>query len=249
MKYTLFFIFVLLCIIELNAQNHHLSGSPIKKSDKSRKSTTPEHKEETGTKTHEKKDQKDKDKGKNDTIPKKTEKQKQKDVIDWVLSKKDKDKDKDKKPHDNVPKTPKQKEQELIDFLRSKKGSGYAYGSSGQRLTKKLYEELRRKYGKNFNNNTKKWLYKEVYDSAGLVKKAFEQAGIKLPHGATSSWKNGDWKEKGDIKHMPSNQVCVLYRRGSDGMVHTGIYLGNGNVIEAKGSAYGVVETSLKELL
>ena len=214
MKYTLFFIFVLLCIIELNAQNHHLSGSPIKKSDKSRKSTTPEHKEETGTKTHEKKDQKDKDKGKNDTIPKKTEKQKQKDVIDWVLS---------------------------------KKGSGYAFGSSGQRLTKKLYEELRRKYGKNFNNNTKKWLYKEVYDSAGLVKKAFEQAGIKLPHGATSSWKNGDWKEKGDIKHMPSNQVCVLYRRGSDGMVHTGIYLGNGKVIEAKGADYGVVETSLKD--
>ena len=206
MKYTLFFILVLLCIIELNAQNHHLSGSPIKKSDKSRKSTTPEHKEETGTKTHEKKDQKEKDKGKNDTIPKKTEKQKQKDVIDWVLS---------------------------------KKGSGYAFGSSGQ--------ELRRKYGKNFNNNTKKWLYKEVYDSAGLVKKAFEQAGIKLPHGATSSWKNGDWKEKGDIKHMPSNQVCVLYRRGNDGMVHSGIYLGNGNVIEAKGSAYGVVETSLKD--
>ena len=214
MKYTLFFIFVLLCIIELNAQNHHLSGSPIKKSDKSRKSTTPEHKEETGTKTHEKKDQKDKDKGKSDTIPKKTEKQKQKDVIDWVLS---------------------------------KKGSGYAFGSSGQRLTKKLYEELRRKYGKNFNNNTKKWLYKEVYDSAGLVKKAFEQAGIKLPHGATSSWKNGDWKEKGDIKHMPSNQVCVLYRRGKDGMVHTGIYLGNGKVIEAKGADYGVVETSLKD--
>ena len=214
MKYTLFFIFVLLCIIELNAENHHLSGSPIKKSDKSRKSTTPEHKEETGTKTHEKKDQKDKDKGKNDTIPKKTEKQKQKDVIDWVLS---------------------------------KKGSGYAFGSSGQRLTKKLYEELRRKYGKNFNNNTKKWLYKEVYDSAGLVKKAFEQAGIKLPHGATSAWKNGDWKEKGDIKHMPSNQVCVLYRRGKDGMVHTGIYLGNGKVIEAKGADYGVVETSLKD--
>ena len=46
---------------------------------------------------------------------------------------------------------------------------------------------------------------------------------------------------------MPSNQVCVLYRRGSDGMVHSGIYLGNGKVIEAKGSAYGVVETSLKD--
>jgi cell wall-associated NlpC family hydrolase len=214
MRYTLFFILVLLCIIELNAQNHHLSGSPIKKSDKSRKSTTPEHKEETGTKTHEKKDQKDKDKGKNDTIPKKTEKQKQKDVIDWVLS---------------------------------KKGSGYAFGSSGQRLTKKLYEELRRKFGSNFKNSTKKWLFKEVYDCSGLVMKALEKIGVKLPHGATSAWKNGDWKEKGDIKHMPSNQVCVLYRRGSDGMVHSGIYLGNGNVIEAKGSAYGVVETSLKD--
>ena len=214
MKYTLFFILVLLCIIELNAQNHHLSGSPIKKSDKSRKSTTPEHKEETGTKTHEKKDQKDKDKGKNDTIPKKTEKQKQKEIIDWLLS---------------------------------KKGSGYAFGSSGQRLTKKLYEELRRRFGKDFKNSTKKWMYKEGYDCSGLVMKALEKIGVKLPHGATSAWKNGDWKEKGDIKHMPSNQVCVLYRRGKDGMVHTGIYLGNGKVIEAKGADYGVVETSLKD--
>ena len=222
MKYTLFFVLVLLCIIELKANNHqnHL-GNPIKKSKESEKSTKPEHKKET-KETKETKPQERKDR-------------------------KDKDKDKDKKPHDNVPKTPKQKEQELIDFLRSKKGSGYAYGSSGQRLTKKLYEELRRKFGSNFKNSTKKWLFKEVYDCSGLVMKAFEKIGVKLPHGATSAWKNGDWKEKGDIKHMPSNQVCVLYRRGSDGMVHSGIYLGNGNVIEAKGSAYGVVETSLKD--
>ena len=30
-------------------------------------------------------------------------------------------------------------------------------------------------------------------------------------------------------------------------MEHTGIYLGNGKVIEAKGADFGVVETSLKE--
>ena len=220
MKYTLFYVLVLLCIIELNAERHHQSGSPIKQSDKSRKSTTPEHKEEIKPKTHEKKDQKDhdknkdKDKGKHDHTPKKTEKQKQKDIVEWSLS---------------------------------KRGSGYAFGSSGQRLTKKLYEELKRKYGPNFSNRTKKWLYKEVYDSAGLVSKAFEQGGIRLPRGATSSWKNGDWKEKGDIKHIPSNQVSVVYRRGNDGMIHSGIYLGNGKVIEAKGSEYGVVETSLKD--
>ena len=218
MKYTLFFVLVLLCIIELNGQHHHHSGSPIKKSDKSQKSTKPEHKEEPKTKTQDKnvkKDHdKDKDKGKNDNVPKKTEKQKQKEIVDWLLS---------------------------------KKGSGYAYGSSGQRLTKKLYEELRRRFGKEFKNSTKKWMYKEVYDCSGLVMKALEKVGVKLPHGATSAWKTGDWKEKGDINHMPSDKVCILYRRGNDGMVHTGIYLGNGKVIEAKGADYGVVETSLKD--
>lgn len=77
MKYTLFYVLVLLCIIELNAERHHQSGSPIKQSDKSKKSTTPEHKEETKPKTHEKKDpkdhdkDKDKDKGKHDPAPKK----------------------------------------------------------------------------------------------------------------------------------------------------------------------------------
>ena len=36
MKYTLFYVLVLLCIIELNAERHHQSGSPIKQSDKSK---------------------------------------------------------------------------------------------------------------------------------------------------------------------------------------------------------------------
>ena len=153
---------------------------------------------------------------------------------------------KDEKKH--VAKNKHQKEAQIIeDFLREKLGKGYAYGTSGERLTKKLFQELKHRHGKNFKKSTKQWIMKECYDCSGLVMRALQKVGIKLPHNAKEAWNSNSWKEKGDIKNIPKDKLCIVYRKGSDGMEHTGIYLGNGKVIEAKGADFGVVETSLKE--
>ncbi len=48
--------------------------------------------------------------------------------------------------------------------------------------------------------------------------------------------------EKGDITSMPDVKGVLVFYPG-----HVGVYVGNGKVIEARGHAYGVVETNLKD--
>ena len=55
-------------------------------------------------------------------------------------------------------------------------------------------------------------------------------------------------KQRGNIKDIQNDQLCLVFRRGKDGkMSHIGVYIGNDTVIEAKGADYGVVQTSLKD--
>jgi hypothetical protein len=141
------------------------------------------------------------------------------------------------------------KVQKITKFATSKKdsGCGYAYGSEGQTLTPDLLKNLKDKYGKNVKESTSKWMNKECYDCSGLVMKALDQAGIKVHHSAKYTWTE-DMKQRGDIKDIPNDKLCLVFRKGKDGqMEHIGIYLGNGKVIEARGADYGVVERDLKE--
>ena len=46
---------------------------------------------------------------------------------------------------------------------------------------------------------------------------------------------------------MPKDAVCSVFRRDDGKMGHTGLYLGDGNIIHAKGHAYGVVLQRLED--
>lgn len=63
--------------------------------------------------------------------------------------------------------------------------------------------------------------------------------------GATSQWKKTKWARKGTIDQLPKDQVACLYRWTGSVMQHTGIYLGNGYVIDARGSSTGVIKSKL----
>ena len=82
---------------------------------------------------------------------------------------------------------------------------------------------------------------KQVFDCSGLVKCAFESVGIHISRGATSAWENTSWALKGEFDKMPKDKIAILYQKGSNGMSHTAIYLGNGKVIDAKGNKEGVI--------
>ena len=140
------------------------------------------------------------------------------------------------------------KADEVVKFAKSKLGCGYVWSGYGQKLTEALLNELYNKYPTHIDKSIcKQWIGKQIYDCSGLVQKAFEVVNIKLIHNADSAWKNTNWASKGTISNYPNDKVLITYRISKDKskMEHTGIYIGGGKFIHAKGSKYGVVMESM----
>jgi len=106
-------------------------------------------------------------------------------------------------------------------------------------------EELLKKYPFIFSQEpkAKKWIGKQVFSSNGLVSSAFNKVGIKIygliPSKAADKT---DWESYGRISNFP-NKVCILYRfEDRLRTQETGIYIGNGEYIQAKGYEEGVIK-------
>lgn len=71
----------------------------------------------------------------------------------------------------------------------------------------------------------------DVFDCAGFVLNEMQLAGVPFyGQGATTQWNTAsNWAVKGEIKNMPKNLVCVIYKRKDDKMSHTGLSMGDGN--------------------
>jgi len=121
----------------------------------------------------------------------------------------------------------------VAQYAKSKVGSGYLWGTTGQKCTQAVINKSARnhKIDKKLAN---KWIGKEVFDAPGLVAKAFQQVGIRLATGATSAWGKESWESKGEIANYPKNKVCALYQESRGKMLHTGIYIGNGELFMQK---------------
>jgi len=111
----------------------------------------------------------------------------------------------------------------LVDFLKRQVGKPYIFGVEND---------------PNENNWDKYW----AWDCSELVQVGFAKLGIDVPDGSYNQ-----------------DKVCVLvtghpivgdlgFKWHPDTQVihHVGIYIGNDNIIEAKGKAWGVVQTPLK---
>lgn len=93
-----------------------------------------------------------------------------------------------------------------------------------------------------------KWLGKRVCDCIGLIKSyAWYNADsgeiVAGSNGFTDCGANSIWSnvtESGPISNMPNTPGLAVWMDG-----HIGVYIGNGEVIEAQGTAYGVVKTEL----
>ena len=135
----------------------------------------------------------------------------------------------------------------VVEFAKSKLGCGYVWSGEGQKLTKALLNQMHNQYPSHIDISIcSKWIGKQVYDCSGLVYVAFKQVGIGIIHHADSAWKQTPWMTKGTISNYPRDKVLILYRKDSDGrMGHTGIYIGGGKFIHAKGSKYGVVRENM----
>ncbi len=141
----------------------------------------------------------------------------------------------------------------IAAFVRSKVGCGYIYGAKGQICSETFRQRQADQYpaqAANILGIGSKWDGQEVWECAQLTKAAAKTEGFSLPSGATSQWTKAPWARKGTIDTLPPQEVCFLYRRengSSTVMAHTGISLGDGTCIHARGTAYGVVHQRMAQ--
>lgn len=125
---------------------------------------------------------------------------------------------------------------------------GYVWGTFGQILTPALLEFKLKQYpleiGQYKDYIQSNYVGKRTVDCVGLIKSYLWWDG-KNPLYQAETDKTADALfqmavEKGNISTLPGICGVAVYYKG-----HVGIYIGNGKVIEARGTKYGVVETNL----
>lgn len=130
-------------------------------------------------------------------------------------------------------------------------GCGYIYGATGWICTPSRLAQQEKQYpsfAKQMKRYGKKWMGKPCYDCAQLTRDVARQAGISLPSGATSQWRAaGIWKEKDVIDTLPDEAGIFLFTMRDGRMTHTGVSIGNGEEVDARGHAYGVVRRKISE--
>lgn len=95
------------------------------------------------------------------------------------------------------------------------------------------------------------WIGHYVADCSGLFTWAFNQLGGFMYHGSNTMW-NSYCTSKGKLKNgkrsdgktlKPGTAVFVL--KGTSDRSHVGLYIGNGEVIEASSTKVGVIKTKI----
>lgn len=133
-------------------------------------------------------------------------------------------------------------------------GWGYVWGTCGWVLTDSLFQSKLAQYPEGVGNYEdfirENWLGGRTTDCVGLIKgygwldieSMSVGYGINgMPDvGADSMYDNAT--VKGDMSSMPDTPGLAVWHEG-----HIGVYIGNGEVIEAMGTKYGVVKTQLSE--
>lgn len=123
---------------------------------------------------------------------------------------------------------------QLVQFCESKLGVNYVYGAKGEVLTLQKYNMLKRMYPEQVKDSDKKKIGTVCVDCSGLISWA---AGVS--YNSSGLYSNASYRA--DITTIgTAPQGAILYKKG-----HCGVYIGNNECIEAKGSAYGVIKTKV----
>ena len=129
-----------------------------------------------------------------------------------------------------------------------REGWGYIYGASGEIWTQAQQNAASREQTKKYGQ---KWVGHRVADCSGLFAWAFRQLGGYCYHGSNTMFRryssaSGSLSAGKRTDGEPLKPGTAVYKfNASEGYHHVGLYIGAGAVIEAKGTAYGVVTSKI----
>ena len=132
-------------------------------------------------------------------------------------------------------------------------GARYWFGTFGQTASNNLWKVKKQQYPSQYKSSRDKQIKKDieegrtVTDCSGLIKgfmMTLDNGQIvytpSLDLGANTYYNQAT--EKGTIKTMPDIPGLAVWKEG-----HIGVYVGNGEVIEARGFDYGVQKYKLSD--
>lgn len=138
--------------------------------------------------------------------------------------------------------------EQFILLVIAQIGCGYVLQAQGEILTPELLmkfiENNGRKYYYFISYSAEKWFGKICYDCSGLIIWALQKMGVL----SNIQDYNADNIYKKLCKPISKSELKRgdLCFQDKDGVkVHVGMYVGNNRVVHARGTNYGVVETSL----
>lgn len=141
----------------------------------------------------------------------------------------------------------------LVRYAQAQLGRPYWWGTSGQISTETLLNSLKKlypdTYAKPMYANAPQQLGQKVHDCMGLIEGYFWSENPDAPakynsNGFTDTTADRLYAaatEKGDISTIPEIPGLAVHTNG-----HIGVYIGNGQVIDAYGHAKGVIQSPLK---
>lgn len=141
--------------------------------------------------------------------------------------------------------------QKVVEKALSLVGQGYIYGAKGQTCSPAFRQQQAEQYPEQADKilgTGAKWDGMPVWDCAQLTRAVAKEGGVTLVSGATSQWNKTEWAQKGPIETIPPGKTVFVYRRqnGSDSvMAHTGVALGDGTCVHARGTDYGVIHQTM----
>ena len=143
---------------------------------------------------------------------------------------------------------------------------GYIWGKAGilwtAALQKNMENYMVRTYGTSWKTNSEakgdkyywsayrgnKWVGHYVADCSGLFVWAYKAFSASIAHGSNSIWRNycgrqGSLKNglKEDGSELLPGTAVFVYKAENNNRSHIGLYVGGGKVIEAAGTADGVI--------
>ena len=135
----------------------------------------------------------------------------------------------------------------LIAYAKAQLGRPYWYGTFGQKASAALYTQKKKQYSQKYD-----WEYdgetQKVHDCVGLIKgylwcedpentPAYNQAQDKSANAMYTACKT-----KGEMDTMPEVPGILVFFPG-----HVGVYIGNGEVIEARSRRHGIYKSKLAQ--
>lgn len=146
----------------------------------------------------------------------------------------------------------KRKVNEFLSFIKKQVGSYYWYGTFGQKASWALYNDRKKAYPRYYTASdfaSQIAQPKPCFDCAGLVKSLWVYPKYNPSDDLGASGIYGKCKVKGALRSSTQLKPGYLVFKGNDKTkTHVGIYIGSDKVIEAKGHAYGVIESKFSSV-